>query len=426
MGQFICGECLEEMKKLPDKSVDFIFTSPPYADQIKNYGTTGVKIKPNQFDNWFIPRAKEMFRILKPNGSFVLNINDKLDGKFQSIFVFKLVILLVEQVGFNLVRDYIWYNPATPPNVFSRGTMGRTKKSHEYCLWFSKSSEWTFNMDSIRKPYSDKMLELFEATPKGDRNSNSRPSRHNFDLSHRWKNNGGADPGSVISISNTSSNDTFHRLCKQFGIGHPARFPEALVEFFVKAGTNEGDVVLDPFGGSGTTAVVAHRLGRDFKYIEINPDYYSMAQKWFDVEFASDSIYAMNISRFCSEMLPKCKWNLLPFVFLYELYEAWFPTVGLYEKPQTKKVFIDRITEYLRNDPYWAVDDRYLMTDENNMLMPEPLIAEYNLKNWMNKDYHGDDMDMICSPIVQSKYKGIYRNGKQASDSERVTQSVSA
>ena len=66
------------------------------------------------------------------------------------------------------------------------------------------------------------------------------------------------------------------------------------------------------------------------------------------------------------------------------------------------------------------------MTDENNMLMPEPLIAEYNLKNWMNKDYHGDDMDMICSPIVQSKYKGIYRNGKQASDSERVTQSVSA
>ena len=143
MGQFICGECLEEMKKMPDDSIDFIFTSPPYADQVKDYGATGMKIKPDQFDDWFIPRAKEMYRILKPTGSFVLNINDKLDGKFQSLFVFKLVVLLVEQAGFHLVRDYIWYNPATPPNVFSRGKMGRTKKSHEYCIWFSKSDTVT-------------------------------------------------------------------------------------------------------------------------------------------------------------------------------------------------------------------------------------------------------------------------------------------
>ena len=350
----------------------------------------------------------------------MLNINDKLDGKYQSIFVFKLVIMLVEQVGFHLVRDYIWYNPATPPNVFSRGTMGRTKKSHEYCLWFSKSENWTFNMGAIRKPYSDKMLELFQAVPKGDRNANSRPSRHNFDLSHPWKDNGGADPGSVISISNTSSNDTFHRLCKQFGIGHPARFPEALVEFFLKAGTNEGDIVLDPFGGSGTTAVVAKRLGRDFRYIEINPDYYDMAQKWFEVEFSTEEVYSKNINRFCAEILPVCKWNLLPFGFLYDLYEAWFPTVGLYEKPQTKKSFVERIVSYLKNDDNWTVADRYLNVDENNMPMPEPLIAQYNLKNWMNKDYKGDDLSVICSPVVQTKYKGIYRNGEYATDTEGI------
>lgn len=420
MDQFICGECLEEMKLLPDNSIDFIFTSPPYADQAKDYGATGTKIKPDKFDNWFIPRAKEMFRILKPTGSFVLNINDKLDGKYQSIFVFKLVVMLVEQVGFHLVRDYIWYNPATPPNVFSRGTMGRTKKSHEYCLWFSKSEEWTFNMDAIRKPYSDKMLELFQAAPKGGRTANSRPSRHSFDLSHTWKDNGGADPGSVVSISNTSSNDTFHRLCKQFGIGHPARFPEALVEFFVKAGTNEGDIVLDPFGGSGTTAIVAHRLGRSFKYIEINPDYFDMAQKWFEVEFACDEIYRRNMNRFCDEMLPRCKWNLLPFGFLYDLYEAWFPSVGLYEKPQAKATFIDRLTELLRGNNEWTIGDHYLNVDEHNMTMPEPLIAQYNLKNWMNKDYTGDDIDIICSPVVQTKYKGIIRNGTQAVDTEGI------
>lgn len=420
MKDFLCGDCLKIMSGMDEESIDMVFTSPPYADQIKDYGDVVKKIKPNEYIDWFLPRAHEIYRVLKPTGSFVLNINDKLDGGYQSLYVFKLVIALCEEVGFHLVRDYIWYNPATPPNVFSRGTMGRTKKSHEYCFWFSKSAIWTFNMDPIRKPYSDKMLELFEAAPKGDRAANSRPSRHNFDLSHRWKDNGGSDPGSVISISNTSSNDTFHRLCKQFRIGHPARFPEALVEFFVKAGTNEGNVVLDPFGGSGTTAVVAHRLGRKFKYIEINPDYHNMAQKWFDVEFSSDSIYVMNLSRFCTEILPKCKWNLLPFGFLYDLYEAWFPTVGLYEKPQTKRVFIDRLTAYLKNDTDWLVDDRYLPVNENNMAMPEPLIAQYDLKNWMNKDYQGDNIDMICSPVVQSKYKGIYRNGRQSSNPERI------
>lgn len=284
MGEFICGECLETMQKMQAESIDLVFTSPPYADQIKDYGKTDKKIKPDQFVDWFIPRAKEIYRILKPTGSFVLNINDKLDGKYQSIFVFKLVIALCEEAGFHLVRDYIWYNPATPPNVFSRGTMGRTKKSHEYVFWFSKCEEWTFNMDPIRKPYSGRMKELFAAEPMGDRSQNSRPSRHSFNLSHKWADKGGADPGSVLSISNTSSNDLFHKLCKENGVKHPARFPEKLVEFFVLAGTNEGDVILDPFAGSGTTAVVAQRLNREWKCIEINQQFCDIAQMWIDAE----------------------------------------------------------------------------------------------------------------------------------------------
>ena len=288
-GQFICGECLNEMKKMPDNCIDFIFTSPPYADQIKDYGATGVKIKPSQFDDWFIPRAKEMFRILKTDGSFVLNINDKLDGKFQSTFVFKLVVLLVEQVGFHLVRDYIWYNPATPPNVFSRGTMGRTKKSHEYCLWFSKSEEWTFNMDPIRKPYSKDMQRFLTGKGKGDRADNTRPSRHNFDLSHAWTDKGGSDPGSVVVLGNTSSNDRFQKLCKEKGIRHPARFPQKLAEFFILSGTNAGDVILDPFAGSGTTAVVAEKLKRKWCCIEINKDFCELAQTWIQEVIEEES-----------------------------------------------------------------------------------------------------------------------------------------
>ena len=82
MGEFICGECLETMQQMPSDYIDFVFTSPPYADQIKDYGNTDKKIKPDQFVNWFLPRAKEIYRILKPTGSFVLNINDKLDGRY--------------------------------------------------------------------------------------------------------------------------------------------------------------------------------------------------------------------------------------------------------------------------------------------------------------------------------------------------------
>ena len=409
MGQFICGECFEEMKKMPDKSINFIFTSPPYADQIKDYGKTGVMIKPDKFCEWFLPRAQEMFRILKDDGSFVLNINDKLDGKFQSIFVFKLVVMLVEQVGFHLVRDYVWYNPATPPNVFSRGTMGRTKKSHEYCFWFSKSDEWTFNMDPIRKPYSERMQELFEAGPQGNREDNTRPSRHNFDLSRQWKDNGGADPGSVISISNTSSNDMLHKLCKQFGVKHPARFPEKLVEFFLLAGTNEGDVVLDPFGGSGTTAVVAQRLNRDFKYIEINPDFCDIAQKWHYVEFNADAIARENVIKFCDDILSRCKWDILPMSFLYDCYKKWMIDNVVYRIPQTKKEFVSVLLEVLRDNDYgWASKIKTLLTN-GRMEVAEPLIIEYDLKRWMNTSCDQTDINMVCKPKLQKSYKGIER-----------------
>lgn len=265
---------------MEEACIDMVFTSPPYADQIKDYGEITKKIKPAEYVDWFLPRAREIYRVLKPTGSFVLNINDKLDGKYQSLYVFKLVIALCEEVGFHLVRDYIWYNPATPPNVFSRGTMGRTKKSHEYCFWFSKSEEWTFNMDPIRKPYSKDMQRFLNGEGRGDRSDNTRPSRHSFDLSHAWDNKGGSDPGSVIVLGNTSSNDRFQKLCKEKGIRHPARFPQKLAEFFILSGTKVGDTILDPFAGSGTTAVVAERLHRNWKCIDVNQDYCDLAQTW--------------------------------------------------------------------------------------------------------------------------------------------------
>lgn len=281
---YICGDCLDVLKDIPSDSIDLIMTSPPYADQIKDYGEKVKRIKPNEYNAWFLPRAREFFRVLKPEGSFVLNISDKTDGCFQNLFVFRLIIALCDEIGFHLVRDYIWYNPATPPNIFSSGTKGRTKKSHEYCFWLSKSEKWTFNMDPIRKPYCKNMMDIIDGkvVKRGGRENNTRPSGHNFDLSHAWNNKGGADPGSVITVSNTASNNLVQRICKELGIKHPARFPEKLVEFFILSGSNPGDIVMDPFAGSGTTGVVAHKNGRKYLCIDINQDFQKLGQAWIN------------------------------------------------------------------------------------------------------------------------------------------------
>ena len=275
LDKFICGDCENVLKKIPDMSVDLILTSPPYADK-RVYGEEGT-IPPDEYVNWFIPKARELFRVLKKDGSFILNISDKVVGRFQHLYVFELLLTLCKEIGFHLVRDYIWYNPSTPPNVYSRGCYGRTKKSHEYCFWLSKSDEWEFNMAPIRKPYSKDMQKYLLGLGKGDRAQNTRPSTHNFNCGKVWTDNGGSDPGSVIEIANTSRNDYFMKLCKESVIEHPARFPEKLAEFFILSGSREGDIVLDPFSGSGTTAAVSQRYNRSWIGIDANEEYCRLA-----------------------------------------------------------------------------------------------------------------------------------------------------
>ena len=285
--KFIVGDCESIMKNFPAKSVDLVLTSPPYADQ-RNYGNENSSISPDDYIKWFAPKAHQIFRILQENGSFILNINDKIVNGYQHLYVFELVIYLCKKVGFHLVRDYIWYNPATPPNVFSRGGFGRTKKSHEYCFWFSKGPEWTFNLDPIRKPYGKDMQKFLQGKGKGDRAANIRPSTHNFNCEKVWANNGGSDPGTVIEIGNTNSNDVFSKLCKERGIAHPARFPEKLAEFFILSGTAEGALVLDPFSGSGTTVVSAAKNRRRWIGIDANRDYCDLATARMEMELGGE------------------------------------------------------------------------------------------------------------------------------------------
>ena len=283
IGKFIEGDCVEVMRRIPAASVDLVITSPPYADQ-RDYGIALASVAPDDYVDWFLPKAAQIYRVLKPTGSFVLNINDKVVNGFQHLYVFELVLRLCNDIGFHLVRDYIWYNPATPPNVYSRGGYGRTKKSHEYCFWFSKGSDWTFELDPIRKPYSKGMQKYLQGKGKGDRHQNTRPSTHNFNCGKVWVDKGGSDPGSVIELGNTSSNDRFIKMCKEKGIAHPARFPEKLADFFILSGSNEGDIILDPFAGSGTAAASALKNNRRWIGIDISADYCSLATERIRLE----------------------------------------------------------------------------------------------------------------------------------------------
>lgn len=291
LGKFVNGYCESVMKKFPNNCIDLVVTSPPYADQ-RNYGVVQTKIHPDDYVDWFLPKAQEIERVLKDTGNFILNINDRVIKGKQHTYVYELVIELTKNMGFNLVRDYVWYNPATPPNIFSGGKYGRTKKSHEFIYWFSKGDSWYFNLDPIRKPYGAGMKKYLKGQGNGDRAYNKRPSTHSFDCAKVWANNGGSDPGSVITfpesvitMGNTSSVDKFSLMCKERGIHHPAKFPEKLVEFFILAGSREGDVVLDPFCGSGTTLISAHRNGRKWIGIDANKDYCDLAIARFADEF---------------------------------------------------------------------------------------------------------------------------------------------
>lgn len=266
----ICGDSLEGLKKVENNSIQLVLTSPPYGD-MRNYS----KVAPQDYVDWFLPWAHEIKRVLKEDGSFILNINDQViggAGGVQSHYVHKLVISLIEDVGFNYIRDYIWFNPATPPNIYSKGTYGRTKKSHEYIFWFSKSDKWKFNMDNILKPYSESTIRFMK---KKERKTVTRASGHNFRLDG-FKDRGGADPGSVmiqdvaddplgsvLIYANTDSNSKFRQIvrkCKtKFDM---AIMPEKVAEFFVLAATDPGDIVLDPFLGTGTTVFIANKNKR--------------------------------------------------------------------------------------------------------------------------------------------------------------------
>jgi len=252
------GDCLKILPKLKDESIDLIVTSPPYADLRE------VKINPDNYVDWFLPIGRELYRVLKPSGSFILNINDKRLNGERHLYVFKLVLKLKEDIGFKFIDTYIWrktrfnpvagISPLNPRNVVD---------VFEYCFWFTKTLNYKFFFDEGRRE------------PK-------QPERYNYRVGHIST----IDRRRKGKIRNIKLHEKgvvpinvleFHP--KQYQELHISQFPEKLPEFFIKINSEISDVVLDPFIGSGTTMKVCQDLKRSCIGIEINPEYCEIVKR---------------------------------------------------------------------------------------------------------------------------------------------------
>jgi len=275
------------LKSLPDKSVNLIFTSPPYALHFKKeYGN----VEKSDYVDWFLTFAHEIYRVLADDGSLVLNIGGSYNQgtPTRSIYHFKLLVALIERVGFHLAQECFWYNPAKMPAPAEWVTVRRIRirDSVEYVWWLSRTPWPKADNRRVLKPYSKDMIRLNQ---RGVRPT-TRPSGYNIKSTFDTIDAGGSIPPNVIELENetpsdmlkfgnNASNDTYTRLCKETGIRiHPARFPAALPSFFIKMLTSEDDIVVDPFAGSNTTGAVAENLQRRWIAVESVEDYLKGSQ----------------------------------------------------------------------------------------------------------------------------------------------------
>lgn len=255
---------------MPAESIDLAVTSPPYALHFKKaYGNANKQ----DYIEWFLPFAREIYRALKPDGSFVLNIGGSFNPgtPTRSLYHFKLLITLVEEVGFHLAQECFWYNPAKLPAPAEWVTVRRqrVKDSVEYIWWLSKTPWPRADNTKVLVPYSPDMQRLI----KRGYVAKKRPSGHN--ITHKFQTDrGGAIPANLIERGNNESNSGYIAACRAEGFKiHPARFPGALPEFFIKLCTEPGQLVVDPFAGSNTTGYVAETLGRQWIASELSEEY---------------------------------------------------------------------------------------------------------------------------------------------------------
>lgn len=259
--EIIQGDCLEVLKPFSDKTFDLIITSPPYADRrVQTYGG----IKPKHYVEWFIPRSEQFLRVLKPTGSFVLNIKEKVENGERHTYVLELILALRKQ-GWLWTEEYIWHKRNCYPGKWPN----RFRDAWERCLHFTKERKFKMNQQAVMVPMGDWAETRLKSLGKNDvvRFDSQVGSGFGKNIAN-WAQRSMAYPTNVLHLATECGNKN-----------HSAAFPPALPEWFIKLFTDEGDQVLDPFAGSGTSIEVAKELRRNAVGIEILPQYCEKARE---------------------------------------------------------------------------------------------------------------------------------------------------
>lgn len=279
LGTMWNGDSLDWMDSREADSVNLIMTSPPFGlVRKKSYGNEDA----HAYCDWFRPFAEGFKKILKDDGSLVIDIGGawKAGTPTRSLYHYELLLMLCNEYGFHLALEHFWWNPAKLPTPAEWVNVRRVRpKDAVNCVWWlSKTPFPKASNRRVLAPYSDSMKSLL----KYGYQAKTRPSGHV--ISEKFgKDNGGSVPPNLLAIANTESNGIYQDYCRKKGLDiHPARFPSALPEYFIRMTTDPGDFVFDPFGGSCVTGAVSEALGRHWACVEMNSAYLEGAMSRFE------------------------------------------------------------------------------------------------------------------------------------------------
>ena len=259
--KIIQGDCEKILQDFPDNCIDLIFTSPPYADQrAKTYGG----IKPDNYVEWFLPKAAEFQRVLKPSGTFILNIKERVVDGERHTYVIDLILKMREQ-GWLWTEEFMWHKKNSYPGKWPN----RFRDNWERLIQFNKTKTFAMHQESVMVPIGnwakDRLVNLSETDKIRDESKAGSGFGKNVS---NWIGRDMVYPTNVLHMATETGNKN-----------HSAVFPLDLPQWFIKLFTKPGDIVLDPFVGSGTTALAAIQLGRHFVGIDINPEYIEISNQ---------------------------------------------------------------------------------------------------------------------------------------------------
>jgi len=261
VNRIILGDCEQVLREFPGNSVDLIFTSPPYADQRER---TYEGVKPHRYVDWFLPKAEQFLRVLKPTGTFILNIKERVVNGERHTYVIELILKMREQ-GWLWTEEFIWHKKNSYPGKWPN----RFRDAWERLLQFNKQRRFNMYQEAVMIPVGDWAQDRLANLSETDKIRDESKVESGFGKNiSNWLGRDMVYPNNVVHMATECSNR-----------GHSAAFPVDLPTWFIKLFTVEGDVVLDPFIGSGTTAVAAKQLGRKYVGVDISEEYCQLAEE---------------------------------------------------------------------------------------------------------------------------------------------------